>query len=133
VPTAASCNFTPSNSISLQGSSPAAATLNLTTTPQSITTASSEFGLKHFYAVFLGVPGLALVGVGIAGDRRRRWRLAGLFLLLLVIAQLLPLPGCSTTQTQPPPTGTPPGTYSITVTATSGSDSKSVPIQLTVP
>jgi uncharacterized repeat protein (TIGR01451 family) len=133
VPTAASCNFTPSNSISLQGSSPANATLNLTTTPQSITTASSRFGLGHFYALFLGVPGLALIGVGIGGDRRRRWRLAGLFLLFLLIAQLLPLPGCSTTQTQPPPTGTPAGTYSITVTATSGSDSKSVPIQLTVP
>jgi uncharacterized repeat protein (TIGR01451 family) len=133
VPTAASCNFTPSNSISLQGSSPATATLNLTTTPQSITTASSQSGLRHFYAVFLGVPGLALVGVGIAGDRRRRLRLAGLFLLLVVIAQLLPLPGCASQQTQPPPTGTPPGTYSITVTATSGSDSKSVPIQLTVP
>lgn len=133
VPTAASCNFTPSNSISLQGSSPATATLNLTTTAQSILTASSSFRLGRFYAVFLGVPGLALVGIGIGADRRRRWRVAGLFLLLVVIAQLLPLPGCSTQQTQPPPTGTPPGTYNITVTAASGTDSKSVPIQLTVP
>jgi hypothetical protein len=133
VPTAAACNFTPSNSISLQGSSPATATLNVTTTVQSITVASSKFGLGRFYAVFLGVPGLALVGVGIGGNRRRRWRVAGLFLLLLVIAQLLPLPGCATQQTQPPPTGTPPGTYTITVTAGSGTDSKSVPIQLTVP
>jgi uncharacterized repeat protein (TIGR01451 family) len=133
LPTSTACNFTPSNSISLQGSSPATATLNLTTTAQSITTASSRFGLGRFYAVFLGVPGLALVGVGIGGDRRRRWRLAGLFLLVLVMVQLLPLPGCSTQQTQPPPTGTPPGSYNITVTAASGTDSKSVPIQLTVP
>ena len=133
VPVAAACNFTPSNSISLQGSSPATATLNVTTTAQSITTASAKFGLGRFYAVFLGVPGLALVGFGMGGDRRRRWRVAGLFLLLVVIAQLLPLPGCATQQTQPPPTGTPPGTYSITVTASGGTDSKSVPIQLTVP
>lgn len=133
LPTSSACNFTPSNSISLQGSSPATATLNLTTTAQSITTARARFGLGRFYAVFLGVPGLALVGIGIGGDRRRRWRVAGLFLLLVVMAQLLPLPGCSTQQTQPPPTGTPPGMYSITVTAASGTDSKSVPIQLTVP
>jgi len=133
VPTAAACNFTPSNSISLQGSSAASATLNVTTTPQSITTATAKSGMGRFYAAFLAVPGLALIGFGVGRDRRRRWRIAGLFLLLLVIGQLLPLPGCSTQQTQPPPTGTPPGTYSITVTASSGSDSKSVPIQLTVP
>jgi uncharacterized repeat protein (TIGR01451 family) len=132
VPTSASCNFTPSNSISLQGSSPASATLNLTTTPQTIITASSRSGWRSFYAVFLGVPGLALAGFGIGGGRRRRWRVAGLFVLLMVIAQLLPLPGCSTIQTQPPPTGTPSGQYTITVTATSGTDSKSIPIQLTV-
>lgn len=132
VPTAASCNFTPSAAISLQGSSPASATLNLTTTAQSILTASSKSEWRSFYAVFLGVPGLALVGVGIGGDRRRRWRVTGLFVLLLLITQLLPLPGCSSTQTQPPPTGTPSGQYNITVTATSGSDSKSIPIQLTV-
>ncbi len=131
VPTAASCNFTPSNSISLLGSSPASATLNLTTTPQSIITASARSGRSHLYAVFLAVPGLALVGIGF-GDRRRRWKMTGLFLLVLLIAQLLPLPGCSTQQTQPPPTGTPSGQYTITVTATSGSDSKSVPIQLNV-
>lgn len=132
VPTSASCNFTPGSSISLQGSSPASATLNLITTPQTILTASSKPGWRAFYAVFLGIPGLALVGLGIGGDRRRRWRVAGLFVLLMVIAQLLPLPGCSTIQTQPPPTGTPSGQYSITLTATSGTDSKSIPIQLTV-
>ncbi len=133
VPTSAACNFTPSNSISLQGSSPATATLNVTTTPQSITTASAKSGMGRSYAVFLAVPGFALIGIGLGRDRRRRWRVTGLFLLLLVIGQLLPLPGCATVQTQPPPTGTPPGTYSITVTASSGTDSKSVPIQLTVP
>jgi trimeric autotransporter adhesin len=132
VPTSASCNFTPGSSISLQGSSPASATLNLTTTPQTILTASSKSGWRGFYAVFLGIPGLTLVGLGIGGGRRRRWRVAGLFVLLVVVAQLLPLPGCSTVQTQPPPTGTPSGQYSITLTATSGTDSKSIPIQLTV-
>lgn len=132
VPTSASCNFTPGSSISLQGNSPASATLNLTTTPQTILTASSKSGWRGFYAVFLCIPGLALVGFGIGGDRRRRWRVAGLFVLLMVVAQLLPLPGCSTVQTQPPPTGTPSGQYTITVTATSGTDSKSIPIQLTV-
>jgi len=132
VPTSASCNFTPNNSISLQGSSPASATLNLTTTAQTIITASSKSEWRRFYGVFLGVPGLALVGIGFGGDRRRRWRLTGLFLALLVMAQLLSLPGCSTIQTQPPPTGTPSGQYQITLTATSGSDTKNIPIQLTV-
>ncbi len=133
VPTASACNFVPSNSISLQGSSPATATLNVTTTPQSIITASAKSGMGRFYTVFLGVPGLALIGISIGGNRRRRWRVAGLFLLLLVISQLLPLPGCAVQQTYPPPTGTPPGTYTITVTASSGTDAKSLPIQLTVP
>ncbi len=134
LPTGAACNFTPSGSATLEGSSPATVTLGLTTTAQSITTAAAQTGLARFFAVWFAIPGLALVGIGAKSERRRRWwRVAGLGLLLLMFSQLVPLPGCSSAQTLPPPTGTPAGQYTITLTAASGSDSKSVPIQLSVP
>jgi len=85
---------------------------------------------RHFYAMWLAVPGLALLGVG--GGRRRR-RILGILLFCALFALLLLQPACSSTATQPPVSGTPPGTYTITVNATSGTDTKSQTITLFVP
>jgi uncharacterized repeat protein (TIGR01451 family) len=132
LPTATTCAFTPTNSVTLPSTSPGAATLNITTTARPINTASTKSGLRNFYALWFAVPGLALLGIG-AGSTRRRRRLLGFLMLCALFAQLILLPACSSTTTQPPLTGTPAGTYTITVSAASGSDSKSQAIQLTVP
>jgi uncharacterized repeat protein (TIGR01451 family) len=132
LPTATTCAFVPTNSVTLPSASPGAATLNLNTTARPITTGSAKFGWRNFYAVWLAVPGLALLGLGSKTNRRRR-RLLGFLMLCALFAQIILLPACAGRTTQAPTSGTPAGTYTITVTAASGSDSKSYPISLTVP
>ncbi len=85
---------------------------------------------RQYYALWLIVPGWALIGLG--GDRRRK-RMAGMFLLYIVLGSLFFLPSCSHSTTQTPPAGTQAGTYTITVTASSGTNSKSSTITLNVP
>jgi uncharacterized repeat protein (TIGR01451 family) len=128
VPTGASCNFT-NSPITLAGISPGSSTLNITTTVRPITTTSNSF-TRHFYALWLMVPGLALLGLG-SRDRRRR-RIAGILLLSTIFWLLALLPACSHGFVQPPVSGTPAGTYTINVTATSGSDTKTQSITLNV-
>lgn len=128
-PSGSSCNFSPGTSVSLQGASGSTATLAIPTQPRPITPAASLFR-RQFYAFWLVVPGLALLGIG--GDRRRR-RIAGISLICLMFALVLFIPACSHSTTQTPASGTPAGNYTITVTASSGTDSKSQTITLSVP
>ncbi len=129
LPANSTCNFT-SNPVSLQG--PGASTMNITTTVRPIVTGSATFLSHRFYAIWLLLPGLTLLGVGFGGDRRRR-RIAGILSLCLLFALLLLLPACSSKPVQAPVSGTPPGNFTVTVTATSGSDTKSQTVTLTVP
>lgn len=131
VPTGAACSFAPP-SVTLNTSSPSAPTLTITTTARPITLPAFSLFHLRFLAIWLPVPGLALIGLGMGGDRRRR-RMLGMTLLGLVFAMILLQPACSSSTLQPPPSGTPAGTYPITVTATSGSDTKSAAITLVVP
>jgi hypothetical protein len=68
-----------------------------------------------FYALWLPLPGLALVGFGLGSRTSRRKRLFGLFLLGLLLAGLAGMPGC-VTYTHLGNVGTPPGQYTISVT-----------------
>jgi uncharacterized repeat protein (TIGR01451 family) len=130
-PTGSSCNFSPA-SVNLSSASPAAPTLVISTTARPITVPVASLFSRHFYALWLPVPGLALLGLGMGRDRRRR-RIAGILLLCAVLMLIVLQPACSGTTTQPPPSGTPAGSYPIVVTATSGSDTKSTSINLVVP
>lgn len=131
LPNGATSAFT-TNPVALQGSSPGSTTLNIGTTARPIPVPQTAgLFIRHFYALWLPLPGLALLGFAAAGDRRRR--VTGLLMLCLVFATLAFQPSCSHTTTQPPASGTPAGTYTLTVTATSGSDSKSQSFILTVP
>jgi uncharacterized repeat protein (TIGR01451 family) len=114
--------------VTLQGTSGATTTLNVTTTARPIITTS--LWVRPFYAVWFAVPGLALLGLG--GDRRRR-RILGVLLLSLVFALILLQPACSKTSTPPPVSGTQAGTYTLTIAATSGSDTKNASVVLAVP
>ncbi len=129
LPTGAGCTFTtPSVTLLTAGSS----TLNLTTTARPVVTGAASWPTRHFYAMWLALPGLTLLGVGVGGGRRRR-RIMGILMFCAMFALLLLLPACSSTSTQAPVSGTPAGNYTITVTATSGTDTKSSTITLTVP
>jgi hypothetical protein len=128
LPTGAANTFT-TGSVTLQGTSPATTTLNISTTARPITTPTASLWTRPFYAIWIAFPGLALLGM--EGDRRRR-RIAGVLLLGLISTLLLLQPACTHQTTQPPISGTPAGTYSLTIAATSGSDTKNYPITLNV-
>jgi len=128
VPAGATCSFSPS-SVQMVGSSPSATSLTISTTARPITTTASLW-VRHLYAVWFCLPGLALLGIG--SDRRRQ-RMAAVLLLCFVSLLIVLQPACSHSSSQPPVTGTPAGTYPITVTANGTNDSKSQGITLVVP
>jgi len=133
LPTGANCAFT-SNTVTFSGgTSPASIGLNLTTTAQPVTTITSTGWRRPLYALWLLVPGMALLGVGSGRGRRKKTsRLMGLLGLSLLFALILLQPSCSGGTTLPTVSGTPSGTYSLTVTATSGTFTQSQAFSLTV-
>jgi hypothetical protein len=73
---------------------------------------------RMFYGFWLAVPGLALLGAGAAG-KRRRW-LVGMLLLMVVTSGLLLMPACNATTNNGTKAAngdvTPDGTYTFTIT-----------------
>jgi uncharacterized repeat protein (TIGR01451 family) len=129
VPSQASCNFTTNPVTFPPSSSPVTSTLNLTTTARPITTAAAPLR-GPIYAIWLGLPGIALLGIG-AGESNRRGKILALVLCML-FALLLLQPACSSKGTTTAGGGTPAGTYTITLTATSGTAAHNYPFTLTV-
>jgi len=132
LPAATTCSFSPSSSITLESTSGATVGLNVVTTARPVTTTTASLLPRRFVAIWLMVPGLALVGMGIGGNRRRR-RIAGLLFFCWILSLVMLLPACSKSSTQAPVSGTPAGSYNIVVTAASGSDAKTQTIGLNVP
>jgi uncharacterized repeat protein (TIGR01451 family) len=130
-PSASSCNFNPSQTLTLQSVSGATAVLSLTTTPRPVVTPAFLIFPRLLLGMGLMIPGLVLT-VAIGGGGKRR-RIAGMMMLCSVLVLLIFVPACSHTNTQTPASGTQPGNYTVTVTATSGNDSKSKTITLQVP
>jgi len=128
LPTASTGTFT-STSVTISGNTPSTTTLNISTTARPVTT-GSLLRSGGFYATWLPLGGLSLLGFGV-GLRRRRW-LAGT-LLGLVAALILLQPACGGSSSSTTPTGgTPAGTYTITLTGSSGSVSHNVPVTMIV-
>jgi hypothetical protein len=116
--TASTPTFSPLT-VTLSGTAPATTTLTIATVARPVIT-GSLFRRRSFYAAWLPIGGLSLVGLGIgAGRKRRRW-LVGVVLCLLAAAILLqPACGGASTSTSTPG-GTQAGPYYITVTGTAG-------------
>jgi hypothetical protein len=70
---------------------------------------------RIFYAFWLPVPGLALLGLGVGSRGSRRKKLFGLLLLGLLLTGVVVTPAC-VSKVNLGNVGTPPGQYSISVT-----------------
>jgi len=133
VPTATLCAF--STNPVIPNGTPVTSSLTISTTAPIPGTTAALFSrdLRRIYALMLPLGGIAFLGFGLGGDGRRRKRVAGLFLLLLVLGVTALQPACSSSSNKAtPPPFTPTGTYKITVQAVSGPVVRSTTLKLVV-
>jgi len=129
--TATAPTFNPTT-ITLSGTASATTTLSIATVARPVPVASL-FRRGSFYAAWLPIGGLSLVGLGLgAGRKRRRW-LAGAVLCLIAGAILLQS-GCGSSSSSPSTGGgTQPGTYIVTISGSAGTGaSHSTQVQVQV-
>jgi hypothetical protein len=118
--------------VALSGSASGTTTLTIVTVARPVTT-GSLLRRSSFYAAWLPIGGLSLVGLGIgAGLKRRRW-LVGAVLCLIAGAILLQS-GCGSSSSSATTSGgTQAGTYTITITGSAGTGaSHNTQVTLTV-
>jgi uncharacterized repeat protein (TIGR01451 family) len=122
LPTGATCLPGSNNPIPNLNTGAQSAQLVINTTARVTTTTGHLHGIGRtpFYALFLPVSGLAMLGVGLSGRGSRRRRLLMLVLLGGFFALILFQPACSSSKQTSLTTGTPAGTYPLTISATSG-------------
>jgi uncharacterized repeat protein (TIGR01451 family) len=129
--TATTPTFNPTT-VALSGSASATTTLSIATVARPVTT-GSLLRRGSFYAAWLPIGGLSLVGLGItAGRKRRRW-LAGA-VLGLIAGVILLQPGCGSSSSSTTTTGgTQAATYTITITGSAAAGaSHNTQVQLVV-
>ena len=137
LPPLSSCSFSPATLT--PGGSDATSTLTVSTTaPSAFLT--PPFGPRDdapFYALWLGLPGLVVVGLTLVGQKPKKVKLGFYLSLSLLLALFVLQVACGgdggTTPSPPPPRpGTPAGTFNITITGRSGWLVRSTTASLTV-
>jgi len=111
--TAPGCSFSPAQ-VTVGVGAPGSSTL--TFSPAASKTASGVKTRSNlFYAFWLPITGLALVGFGRDSGSARRKKLVGLLILGMLLAGIIATPAC-VTYTHLGNVGTPPGNYTIAIT-----------------
>ena len=112
VTAAPACSFNPPTMLVTSGAAP---TSVLTITTIGNLTARNVSAPRMFYALWLGMPGFALLGIAVGGKRKRT--LSGLLLLVALGGSVLSLPSCSASSTTANNgLATPNNTYTFTLT-----------------
>ncbi len=129
--TATTPTFNPTT-VALSGTASATTTLSIATVARPVVT-GTLFRRGSFYAAWLPIGGLSLVGLGLGASRKRRRWLAGAALCLIAGAVLLQS-GCgSSSSSTTTGGGTQPGTYTITISGSAATGaSHSTQVALTV-
>jgi hypothetical protein len=130
LPNAAACTFT-DNPIASLTHGTVTRTLEITTTERVTTTTGLRPPPGPWYATWLPIGAMALLGAGWGRKHPRRGRWAGL-LLGMVFALVCFQAACGGTTTVTSTSGTAAGTYTIDINATSGSTTHTAAIQLVV-
>jgi hypothetical protein len=124
--------FNPTTVI-LAGTDCGTTTLSLATVARPLNVSSLRSRRSWFYAAWLPIGGVSLIGLGIGASRKRRLWLLGA-LLGLIAGILLLQPGCGSASTATPTnTGTAAGTYTVNITGSAGTNAShatSVPVQV---
>jgi hypothetical protein len=116
---APACSVSPT-SLPVASGSTSPATVSFT--PAAPASAVMFQNRRMFYAFWLPIPGLSLVGLGLGSSGARRRKLLGLLALGMVLAGLIVTPACIS-RTKLGNVGTPPGSYTVTIT---GSDTNAL-------
>lgn len=116
--TANSPTFNPTT-VTLSGSGCGSTVLSIGTVARPVNT-GSLLRRSSFYAAWLPLGGLSLMGLGIGATRkRRRWLIGAIF--GLIVGLIILLPSCGSTSVSANPTGgTLPANYKITITGAAG-------------
>jgi hypothetical protein len=112
--TAPTCSLNPTSVTIVTGQPNPTTTLTF----QAASAASSSMSLRErriFYALWLPIPGIGFVLLGLGGGSRRSGRLLNFLLLVSLLATIVVIPGCVST-VHLGNVGTPPGQYTITIT-----------------
>jgi hypothetical protein len=132
---APACSVTGANPVTPTGAG-ATSTLTITTTGAS---AAIVHPSKFFYAMWLPIAGMSLIGVGFTPAGSRRKKLLGFLMVAMVMAALLLMPACGGSSNSGGGGGggggctgcTPAGSYTVTITGT-GTDASATTHSTTV-
>ena len=109
------CSFNPAT-VTVTNSAAASSTLTISTTGPS---ATSPHRSTIFYALWLPLPALALIGAGLSTTSRLWKKLLGWLLLGMIVAAIMVTIGCgNSTNTSSSVTSTPKNTYTFTISGT---------------
>ena len=115
----------------------ATTTLSITTTGNNGSSSSLSRPRAIFYAAWLPIGGLSLLGAGFGSSRSRRKKLFGFVMIGVAMASLFIMPACSSSSSRTTITGgcttcTVPGSYTIKITGSDGTTTHSTQVTLIV-
>ena len=114
--TAPTCSLSPTSvDVTAGETSAPTSTLTFTAAKAAMSTTAARRSGNIFYAVWIPIPALTLVGLGLGSSNPRRRKFLGLLMIGFLLTAIALTPGCVTYK-HLGNVGTPPGQYTVSVT-----------------